>query len=327
MKKIIVTGGAGYIGASLCRRLLDEGYKVISLDFRSGDNDLKLLTSINFDSEYLEKLHCDLASDESVRDAIETLRNIQQGDQYYGLIHMAAWKDLTESYEIPSEYYRNNLKSTINTLKIIGDLNIKRVIFSSSSAVYADELSGSIAEDDKTTAPSPYGYTKLVSERLYSDCALELGYRGFNLRYCNPVGNYKGITVDRSTSMFGNVLTSLEKGTPFTIFGGDYDTEDGTCIRDYIDLRDVVDAHVYFLTADVPPHEMVDLNLGTGKGVSCLEVCKAVKELYPNFEYEIGPRREGDAAGSYADTSNCKLFGFQAKYGPLDIVKNLKVSK
>jgi UDP-glucose 4-epimerase len=251
---------------------------------------------------------------------IRKLRLSSKGDEFYSLIHMAAWKDLPGSYNNPLEYYRNNLFSTVNAAEIAGSLGCKSIIFSSSAAVYSDELSGCITESDKVTGDSPYGYTKLVGERIIQDIANQFGMRSYSLRYQNPIGCIEGVTVDTSDSMFGNILNSIKYDKEFIIFGGDYPTRDGTCIRDYISIQDIAKAHIYFMTSEITPGIY---NVGTGKGTSCLNVCKIVKDLYPEFRYKIGDRRPGDAAGSFADTTKLQSTGFRCDYIIYKVIKDI----
>lgn len=307
MKIVIVTGGDGYIGKAITHQLKLLGYRVISID-RSyqkvyGDDNIIF----------------DLTNDPT--DIIKTLKSKSKGDQFYSLIHMAAWKDLPGSYDNPLEYYRNNLFSTIHAAEIAGTLGCESIIFSSSAAVYDDSLSGSIKESDLVTGNSPYGYTKLVGERIICDIANQYRMRYYNLRYQNPIGCIPGITADESDSMFGNVLNCIRNNVTFLIFGGDYPTEDGTCIRDYISIQDLSRAHVHFMhTKDIP---VGTYNVGTGTGTSCLQVCKAVQEAYPEFRYKIGDRRQGDAAGSYADNTKLKSTGFRGKYGVASVIQDI----
>jgi len=304
MKIVIVTGGSGYIGSAISSILLKSGFRIINIDRRSPKKEL-------FDNPNYNYLNYDLASLDQDAQLPGHLRFESRGDEFFGLIHMAAWKDLPGSYDNPLEYYHNNLISTINSAKLAGVLGCKNIIFSSSAGVYADTLRGAVKETDSTDCQSPYGYSKLAGEKIINDIAKQFRMNSFCLRYSNPVGSCNGISADLSDSMFGNIYHALKDKSTFIIFGGDYDTIDGTCIRDYINLKDISKAHVHFLkmhTSYENLHEII--NVGTGIGCSCLAVCKMVQELVPEFEFTIGNRREGDSAGNWLNVNKLNSMGF-----------------
>lgn len=325
MKIVLITGGSGYIGSTITAMLLEQQYRVVNLDLVPSTNDW-IRSHNNYD--YIE---CDLSSSSKILcEVYKRLLHLNKGDEWFGLIHMAAWKDLPGSYDNPYEYYRNNLKSTINAVQLANQVGCKTVIFSSSAGVYDDNLTGAVTEDAvNVKGDSPYGYTKVVGERIVTDMCKQYSMNSFNLRYCNPIGTYDGISVDKSTSMFGNILTHLNDGK-FTICGGDWDTPDGTCIRDYIDIRDIALAHIHFLNfTAISKRRLVNdtVNVGTGIGVSCLQACDAVKLVHPNFNWTIGPRREGDAPGSYADVTKLHQYGFKCRYSLDETISNLLLFK
>lgn len=316
MKIVIVTGGSGYIGSAVCMKLLNKGYKVINLD---------LNYSLNLNNNNFVTYHVDLTDPIQIQELIPKLRSESRGDTYVGLIHMAAWKDLTESFESPYEYYRNNVCSFLGTIELMYALNIGKYIFSSTAAVYDDDCSGAILETDETTASSPYAYSKLCVERMMRDIA-DNGHQMFALRYQNPIGCIQGVTQDLSDSIFGNVVKSIRDNITFTIYGGTYPTKDGTCIRDYIDINDIADIHVHFLNQSPkglrPNFDIV--NVGIGEGTSVLDVCKMIKSKCPQFEYQYGKARYGDAAGSYADVSKLKnIYQYNTFTSLQDTVNNL----
>lgn len=308
MKLVIITGGSGFIGSAISKVLLDKGFGVINIDIKSPGN-------WALGEENYEYINFDLSTELRQQYADLTLecKKASKGNQFYGLIHMAAWKDLPGSYDNPLEYYNNNLKSTINAAQLASELGCETIIFSSSAGVYADDLTGAIKESASTKCESPYGYSKLVGEKIIHDIAKQYRMNSFCLRYSNPIGCFKGISADLSDSMFGNIFHALNENKEFVIFGGDYDTPDGTCIRDYIDLEDIAKAHVHFLKyrdSEIPiTHETI--NVGTGEGMSCKQVCEMVQYVVPNFKYRIGPRRIGDAAGNWADVTLLNHFGFE----------------
>lgn len=318
MKIVYITGGSGYIGSTITYLMISRGYKVVNLDLVDFKSD-KLIKS-----ESAIWYQCDISDLNDVMDTYKQLILDNRGNDNFGFIHMAAWKDLPGSYNNPFEYYRNNIQGTINAAQIAHLLGCKTIIFSSSAGVYSEDAVGSIPEDYDTNCESPYGYSKLVGEKIITDMAAQYMMNSFNLRYCNPIGTLEGVSIDNSDSMFGNILNHLNDGK-FTIFGGDWNTYDGTCIRDYIDIRDIAEAHIHFLEySNNLIYELRDtVNVGTGNGVSCKLACDTVKILHPEFKYTIGPRREGDAAGSFADITKLTGYKFKCKYTLSDSIKSI----
>lgn len=316
MKNVVVTGSNGYIGSAIVDELIKSGYRVFSIDMiRSRD--------MNYPDDQYTHYTKNLADKDILSWIVDEIKRWSKGAGF-SVIHLASWKDLTESNKIPLDYYKNNIDSALTALEIAHQLNADKFIFSSSAAVYSDDSTGAIKESDPTDPPSPYGYSKLILERIISDCCSSFGIQSVSLRYQNPVGRIRGVTFDDSDSMFGNIFKSLRDNTEFTIFGGDYPTKDGTCIRDYISIQDIADIHLFFLERkELHKNEQLLVNAGTGVGYSCLEICKAVKKVYPSFNYKIGPAREGDSAGSYADTSALTGLGYKCKYSLLDIISGI----
>lgn len=314
MKIVYLAGGSGYIGTAITTLLLSNGYRVINYDLVQSPH--KSITSNpNYEWNQL---------DLSVPISTVIGKSHNRGDEPFGFIHLAAWKDLNASIDNPYEYYRNNLGSLLNSLEFAHCLGCKNFIFSSSAAVYRDDAVGATKEISSEllssyTVKNPYATTKSMGEIIVRDVATQFGMQYVNLRYCNPVGT-DGLSIDLSTSMFGNIVKSIVEGSEFTIFGGDWDTEDGTCIRDYIDIRDVARAHLHFLNID---KKDVAVNIGTGKGVSCKEVCDYVCSRMPQFCYQIGDRRPGDAAGSYADSELLESYGFKCNYTYQDSIESI----
>lgn len=316
MKIVYLLGGSGYIGSTITYLLHESGYRVINLDL------------VNWNSPMIDALSHVTWYPTNVEDWMDLSETYKQlildnhGDENFGLIHLAAWKDLPGSYQNPFEYYRNNIQGSINASQLAHMLGCKTMIFSSSAGVYADDAVGAVDESYSTDCGSPYGYSKVVGERIISDICRQYNINSYCLRYCNPIGTFEGVSVDNSDSMFGNILNHLDDGK-FTIFGNDWDTQDGTCIRDYIDIRDIAKAHIHFLNLSNPFIVNDIVNVGTGKGVSCKLACDTVKTIYPKFTYNFGPSRTGDAAGSYADITKLSKYGFKCKYSLSDSIKSL----
>lgn len=291
MKTVIVTGGSGYIGSGICTELVKKGYRVINLDRESSylitSNVIDILGDIRF-----------LSPNET---ADEIILNTN-GGPIEGIIHLASYKDIEGSILNPIVYYENNIATTLVTLQIARILNVKKFIFSSSAAVYPDRHNVEVMmEEDATGGNSAYGRSKLYCENIIKDAMKSIGGQSISLRYQNPIGVTEESKMDLSDSIFGNIMKCINSDTTFTIYGGNYPSEDGTCIRDYVDLQNIVDVHIELLSKNLPQElSNCEINIGRGKPVSCLEVCKEVSKLYPNFKYKIGEPRLGDVVGSYA---------------------------
>lgn len=310
MKSVIVIGGSGYIGRECVAQLLDKGYKVINID----KNPIYEALHKNFyDIEFDLRNEFNLYSD---------LLNYLNGDVVQSVICFAAFKDLSESYEVPFEYYNNNLKVLLNSIEIAHRLQSKTFIFSSSAAVYNDEGLITTTEASPTQAPSPYGFTKLVGERIAIDSCNQYNIRCYCLRYFNPIGSTFS-TKDDSESLFGNIKKCLNNNSELKIFGSNYESKDGTCIRDYIHIEDLVDAHIFCMSELPSKGSFVEiLNVGTGLGTTVLEVCKTVQELIPRFKYSFAERRQGDVVGSYADVTRIKSYGWKPRFTIKDAIKS-----
>lgn len=323
MKYVLVFGGSGYIGSTVMMDLIKKGYNVINIDKVEQSN--PYFTQF-YGTEIYRHISDDLSEYRVNTSDVNLvgLEDYTRGHEVIGAIHFAAYKDLPGSYEIPFDYYQNNLISLLTALRISKHLGAKRFIFSSSAGVYSDSLSGAVTEDMTTAGDSPYGYTKIVGERIVADVCRQFGIHGISLRYFNPIGKTQ-VSVDNSDSLFGNIKRCLQLKSKLTIFGGDYDTKDGTCVRDYIDLRDLSAAHIFCLESEfnsqAKPYDC--FNVGTGTGTTVKEVAETVKSIKKDFQYEIGERRVGDAAGSYANPNRIFSRGFKCKYTLRDSIESL----
>jgi len=308
-KKILVTGGAGYIGSHTVVELLENGFETIIIDNLSNSqievlDGIKKITGIKPALENFDL--CDL---DKLRECIRRHKDIK------AIIHFAAFKAVGESVDKPLEYYRNNLVSLMNLLAIMREFNIHNLVFSSSCTVYGqpDILPVTEASPVKP-ANSPYGNTKQICEEIIRDTIHAVqGIQAISLRYFNPIGAHKSA-----------LIGELPLGTPLNlipyitqtvigireelkIFGNDYETPDGTGIRDYIYVVDLAKAHVKAImrlleNKNSQAYEV--FNLGTGKGLSVLEIVKTFeKATGMQVRYNIFPRRSGDIARVYADTS------------------------
>jgi len=305
MKSVLILGGSGYIGSEACRQFSCSGYKVINIDKKDQVH------------KYAEFYQYDLTA--SPIDPLIRLNQVLSGTELVGTVCFAAYKNLPESFIISFDYYYNNLFVLLNGLKLSRYLGSKKFVFSSSASVYSNKLVGPADEESETSGESPYGYTKLVGERLVLDTCKQFNIIGINLRYFNLIGKTE-VSEDNSDSLFGSIKKCLDGGSTAKIFGCHYPTRDGTCIRDYIDIRDLVDAHKFAL------NEITNsgtYNVGNGKGVSVLEVMRIVQKIYPKFNYEFTDPRFGDIITSYADTTKINKLGWHSKYSLEDSIKTL----
>lgn len=314
---ILVTGGAGYIGSHCCVELLNAGFDVVVLDnfCNSSAEALRRVESITGKSLHVE--HVDLL------DAVETNRIVAEG-QFDAVIHFAGLKAVSESVDIPIRYYENNLTGSLNLLRAMIAHGPHRIVFSSSATVYGDPPSLPIREDFPTRATNPYGRTKLMIEQMLADLAAsDPRWRAVLLRYFNPVGAHpSGLIGEDPRGIPNNLLpyimqVAVGRRPHLHVFGDDYPTRDGTGVRDYVHVVDLVLGHLAALRKLVQTSGCVAYNLGTGEGYSVLEVVQAAREASGReIPYEVGARRAGDIAECYADPSLAeKDLGWRAQRG------------
>ncbi|MGB0457657.1 MAG: UDP-glucose 4-epimerase GalE [Chitinophagales bacterium] len=307
MARILVTGGCGYIGSHTIVDLIKHGYDVISIDNFS-NSDQRVLQGIEaITGQQVKNYAIDLTDAEAVKETMDEIGTID------GIIHFAAFKSVPESVAKPLLYYHNNIQSTANVLAEVQRRNIGTFIFSSSCSVYGQIASLPVNENTPLgKAECPYAYTKQIGEQMIADIASLSPNTWVSLRYFNPVGAHQSgligeVPNDKPNNLVPRITgRSSGRYSDLTIFGGDYDTRDGTCIRDYIHVEDI--AHAHTLALNVSREQttgMHILNLGSGEGVSVLEAIQAFeKAAGRKLEYTIGPRREGDVMAVYADNSN-----------------------
>ncbi len=307
--QILLTGGAGYIGSHTIIELLHNGYEVISVDNynNSSPKTYERICQITGDSiKHYDIDLCDLGLTKKVFDENAEIR---------GVIHFAALKSVPESVEKPVLYYRNNINSLLNILDCIRNYNIPNFIFSSSCSVYGNAGQLPVNEDTPIgIIESPYAYTKLLGERIIQDCAkVHSTIKALSLRYFNPVGAHSsGLNGELPTNRPNNLVpvitqTAIGKIKEMSVFGNDYKTRDGSCIRDYIHVSDIADAHVKalkYLLAEKQDSNYSLFNLGSGKGVSVLEAIQAFEKIAKlKLNYKIVPRRAGDVEAIYSDST------------------------
>ncbi len=321
-KKILVTGGLGYIGSHTVVALQEKGFEVIIIDNLSNSS-LEVLggiTRITKVSPQFEKL--DLRDKTAVSGFFDKYPDVE------GVIHFAASKAVGESVENPLLYYENNLNTLIYLLQQLSEKQAPKFIFSSSCTVYgqADELPITEAAPVKK-AESPYGNTKQIGEEIIADtCKVTSHLKAISLRYFNPIGAHPSAHIGElpigTPQNLVPFITQTAAGIreKLSVFGKDYPTPDGTCIRDYIHVMDLARAHVVALER-ILNDEQADryevFNLGTGKGNSVLEAIQAFEKVSgKNLPYEFAERREGDVIAAYADTTKAnEVLNWKAEYG------------
>lgn len=309
MAKVLVTGGLGFIGSHTVVELQNEGFEVVIIDDLSNSSKdiLNRITSISGIKPYFERI--DLKEKEKVQDFFKRHTNIQ------GIIHFAASKAVGESVDKPLLYYENNINTLVYVLQELRKLNTSNFIFSSSCTVYgqADELPITESAPVKM-AESPYGNTKQIGEEIIRDaCKIDEKLNAISLRYFNPIGAHEtAIIGELPIGVPQNLVpfitqTAIGLREELAVFGDDYPTEDGTCIRDYIHVVDLAKAHVVALQRLLTNNNVSNyetFNLGTGKGSSVLEVIKSFERVSgEKLKYRIAPRRQGDIISAYADTT------------------------
>jgi len=323
MEYVLITGGMGYIGSHIANKLLEDGKNIIIVDTKTNPSLFELWRKY-IKNERIVITRYDL----SFHSDISIMVGRFSWYKIIGVIHCAAMKSVPESIQDPLLYYENNINSIINLLKVMSKLNIKNLIFSSSATVYSGNSSKNIFDENDISFPTtPYGNTKLIGEKILEDIfKSDNNWRIISLRYFNPAVCHLDVT-QGDTGLFTSVEKVLKHESPFlSIYGNDYDTPDGSCIRDYIHIDDLVNAHIFALDfIKGQEHGMCEaINVGTGAGFSTLEVAKEFKKLNENFEYKIMPRRDGDAAVSVANCSKAKrLLGWTAKFSLHDICKDI----
>ena len=315
---ILVTGGAGFIGSHTVVELLKEDYDVVVVDNLSNSNPESMRRVQEITGRNFQFYNADVA------DSI-AMENIFLQENIEAVIHFAGYKAVGESVEKPLKYYQNNIESTLTLLEVMRRHNVQKIIFSSSATVYGDPASVPIDESFPLGATNPYGRTKLMIEEIMRDVAAsEDNWKIVLLRYFNPVGAHESGKIGEDPKGIPNNLTpyitqvAIGKLEALNVFGDDYDTVDGTGVRDYIHVVDLAKGHVAALKRiDVMPDGAEVYNLGTGEGYSVLQVLKAFeKAVGKEIPYKIAPRRPGDIAVCYASTDKAReLLGWEAELG------------
>jgi len=314
---VLVTGGAGYIGTHTCVALDEAGYDFVVYDNLCNASRESLKRVEKIINKKIKFVEGDIRDKESLQAVF---------DQYDidSVIHFAGLKAVGESVAKPLKYYDNNIAGTITLCKVMQDNNCKQIVFSSSATVYGDPHTTPIQENFPLSATNPYGRSKLFIEEILRDLFVsDHEWKIILLRYFNPVGAHKSGTIGEDPNGIPNNLmpfisqVAVGKRDKLQVFGGDYDTADGTGVRDYIHVVDLAEGHVKALQKIAKLDNVLTVNLGTGKGYSVLDMVKAFEKASgKRVPYEIVSRRAGDIAKCYADPSYAKeVLDWEAKRG------------
>lgn len=307
---VLVVGGAGYIGSYVNKLLNKSGYPTVVLDNLSkGDRDL--VTSGTFllgdmgDTHILDELFANYPID--------------------AVMHFAAFTDVGESVQNPAIYYQNNVVNTLTLLNSMLKHGVNRLIFSSSAAIFGIPCQDLVNEEHTKIPINPYGETKLMVERILADYSVAYGLASCSLRYFNAAGADPDGELPlniKLTNLIPVIVKSLRTGQPFKLFGNDYDTSDGTCIRDYIHIHDLATAHILALKKLLKDGKTCAYNLGNGNGFSVLEVIESARSVTKEtLPYILAPRRQGDPPRLVADSKRAKQeLGWTPIYPDIDTI-------
>jgi len=326
MGKILVTGGCGYIGTHTIVDLIENGYEVISVDNNSRSTPAMLKGAEQITGKKLKNYKVDLCNFD------DTHAIFQENDDISGIIHFAAYKAVGESVDEPLMYYENNIASLVNLLKCVQEFAIPHFVFSSSCSVYGNAREIPVTEETSLPLPeSPYGATKQMGEQIVNDFAKSSGTQCILLRYFNPAGAHPSAIIGEmplgkpSNLVPAITQTAIGKMEKMTVFGTDYDTRDGSCVRDFIHVCDLAHAHTLALKylENGKSNSISEVfNLGTGNGVTVLEAVHAFEKISGvKLNCEMGPRRPGDVVAIYANNDRAKaLLGWNTRFGLEEIM-------
>ena len=322
---ILVTGGAGFIGSHTCVELLEAGYEVVVVDnlYNASRKSMDRVEQITgkkptfYEADILDR---------------EALNQIFEKEEIDSVIHFAGLKSPNESIRLPLDYYDNNINGTLVLLDVLREHGCKNLIFSSSASVYGDPAVIPVTEEcPKGQCTNPYGWTKSMLEQILTDMhTSDPEYNIVLLRYFNPLGAHKSGLIGEDPNGIPNNLmpyitqVAVGRRDELSVYGDDYDTPDGTGIRDYIHVVDLACGHVKALQAIERKCGVAVYNLGTGRGYSVLEVVRAFEEANGvKVPYVIKPRRAGDVAVSYSDPAKAEReLGFKAKFDIVDMCRD-----
>ena len=324
MSLILLTGGAGYIGSHTALELLQQGFDVISFDNYSNSSAEALKRVEQLTGKTITQVSGDIRDETALR---------QLFNQYdiSAVVHFAGLKAVGESTQIPLHYYDNNVAGTVTLCRVMRDVNVKKLVFSSSATVYGDAKQVPITESAPRSATNPYGQSKLMLEYILEDLVKAEPDWGITLlRYFNPVGAHDSGRIGEDPNGIPNNLmpfisqVAVGKRDKLSVFGNDYSTHDGTGVRDYIHVVDLARGHVKALQY-LQHHTGIEaINLGTGSGYSVLDMVKAFSDVNQvTVPYQLAARRPGDIAVCYAEPNKAKtMLGWQAEKTLEDMVRD-----
>ena len=320
---ILVTGGTGYIGSHTVVELLNNDYEVIIVDDFSNSHPTVLDRISELTNKSVSFYEVNLLDKEA-------LTNVFSENEIEAVIHFAGFKAVGESVAIPLKYYNNNVTGTIVLLEVMEEFGVKNIVFSSSATVYGMDNEAPFTEDMRTSATNPYGYTKVFIEHILNDVAVaDKEFSAVLLRYFNPIGAHESGRIGEDPNDIPNNLmpyitqVAVRKLDKLSVFGDDYETHDGTGVRDYIHVVDLAKGHLKALDYSLSHTGSESVNLGTGEGYSVLDVVHAFENANDiDIPYEIVERRPGDIAVGYADPTKAKdLLGWEAEHSLEDMCR------
>jgi UDP-glucose 4-epimerase len=310
--RIFVTGGAGYVGSHAVRRLIAGGHSVTVFD--------------NLAYGHREAIHPSAAFVKGDLADAGLLAELLTGGKFDAVMHFAAWLNVGESVHKPLMYYRNNVANTLNLLEAMEKARVKRMVFSSTCAVYGEPDRLPLVEDLPKDPINPYGATKLVVELMLKDSATAWGLGSVALRYFNASGAAEDGTIGEDHSPEAHLIplvlqVALGQRPHISVFGTDYPTPDGSCVRDYVHVDDLAEAHLLAIEG-AEPGRAEAYNVGTGRGTSVLEVIESARRATGHaIPVQFGPRRAGDPPSLYADSDNVRRrFGWSARHVQIDSI-------
>lgn len=312
---ILVSGGAGYIGSHTCVQLLDAGHDIVVVDNLSNSSASSLTRVKEITGRTFKFIEADICDETA-------MKHLFADNDIDAVIHFAGLKAVGESTEQPLRYYDNNVNGSLVLFEAMAKANVKTIVFSSSATVYGDPEVVPVKEDATLQTTNPYGRTKLMIEEILRDLKqADDSWRIGILRYFNPIGAHdSGLIGEDPNGIPNNLLpyvsqVAVGRLAELSVFGDDYETADGTGVRDYIHVVDLADGHLAALNYLFENEALITVNLGTGNGYSVLDVVKTFSEVSgKSVPYKMLPRRAGDVAVNYADTSYARqLIGWQAK--------------
>lgn len=312
MKKILVTGGAGYIGSFMIKRLLEDGFEVLVIDsLENGHKEVIDKRAKFFKADLLDK---------------EIIKNIFANNNFEAIIHFAGFISMKESMEDPGKYFKNNIFASLNLLEEMQNTGIKNFIFSSTAGIYGNPIKIPISEDHPKNPTNPYGESKLAVEKILTWYKEIYKINFVSLRYFNAAGGAldgsMGENHDPETHIIPNAINAILSNLEFMLYGDDYNTPDKTCVRDYIHVVDLVEAHILALKKLQNDKGGYFYNVGTGYGYSNNQVISMVRKISNiDFKVTIKERRVGDADILVADAKKInKELGFSPKYSDLNTI-------